>query len=162
MVIVLPLGLLIMAVLFDILTLITGNEIFSAVAYYNIAAGVLGGLLAAVFGVIDWLAIPAGTRAKSIGAVHGLGNVVVVVLFVVSWALRRTTPDHQPSTLALAIGVGALLLGTVTAWLGGELVYRLGMAVDDGANLDAPSSLSKLPASANPESARSPVAGRKS
>jgi hypothetical protein len=36
----------------------------------------------------------------------------------------------------------ALALGTVAAWLGGELVDRLGVGVDDGAHLDAPSSLS--------------------
>jgi hypothetical protein len=30
----------------------------------------------------------------------------------------------------------------VTGWLGGELVDRLGVGVDDGANLNAPSSLS--------------------
>ena len=82
--IVLPLGLLSMAVIFDILKLITGNTTFSVVAYWNIAAGVITGLLAAVFGLLDWLAIPSGTRAKAVGAVHGGGNVVVVLLFAVS------------------------------------------------------------------------------
>src|SRR3954454_15739137 len=43
--------------------------------------GIVGGLIAAVFGLIDWLAIPAGTRAKAIGAWHGGGNVLVVLLF---------------------------------------------------------------------------------
>jgi hypothetical protein len=38
--------------------------------------------------------------------------------------------------------VGAIL-SLLTGWLGGELVDRLGVGVDDGANLDAPSSLSK-------------------
>jgi hypothetical protein len=33
-----------------------------------IAAGIITGLLAAVFGAIDWVAIPAGTRAKGSGA----------------------------------------------------------------------------------------------
>ena len=35
----------------------------------------------------------------------------------------------------------AMLLATVTGWLGGELVDRLGVGVDEGANVDAPSSL---------------------
>jgi hypothetical protein len=39
-----------------------------------------------------------------------------------------------------------LLLGAVAGWLGGELVDRLGVGVDDGAHLDAPSSLSGRPA----------------
>jgi hypothetical protein len=41
------------------------------------------------------------------------------------------------------VGAG---LALVTGWLGGELVDRLGIGVDDGANPDAPSSLSGRPA----------------
>lgn len=37
---------------------------------------------------------------------------------------------------------GSFLLALVTGWLGGELVNRLGVGVDTGAHLDAPSSLS--------------------
>jgi len=77
MLIVFPLGLLATAVIFDILELITGNGDFSIAAAYAIAAGVIGGLVAAVFGLLDWLAIPTGTRARRLGLWHGGGNVVV-------------------------------------------------------------------------------------
>jgi hypothetical protein len=83
-----------------------------------------------VFGLVDWLAIPAGTRAKRIGALHGIGNVVVVVLFAVSWLLRRGQDDNAPSGLALWLGIIAVLLALWTAWAGGELVERLGVGVD--------------------------------
>ncbi len=146
MLIVFPLGLLIMSAIFDILHYLTGNAIFSTVAYYDIAAGVIGGLIAAVFGLLDWLAIPHGTRAKSIGATHGIGNVMVVLLFAFSWLIRNGNSGHQPDIWAFIMSLLAIVIGTGTAWLGGELVYRLGMAVDDGANLDAPSSLSGEPA----------------
>ena len=79
-----PLGLLVTAVRFDIIHMIAGNGYWLELAYWMIAAGVIGGLVAAVFGLIDWLAIPSGTRAKSIGPLHGGGNVVVVALFAVS------------------------------------------------------------------------------
>jgi len=46
---------------------------------------VISGLVAAIFGAIDWLAIPGGTRAKRIGTLHGVGNVVVGAIFAVSW-----------------------------------------------------------------------------
>lgn len=141
MLIVFPLGLFIAAVVCDIIYLINDVSFFPVVSYYNIAGGIIGGLLAAVFGFRDWLAIPAGTRAKRIGLLHGLGNVVLVVLFLISWLIRRGDPNFVPSTLALIFSFAAILLGTLTAWLGGELVYRLDVAVDRGANLDAPSSL---------------------
>jgi len=146
MLIVLPLGLFIMAVLCDFAFILRDRPSFAIVSYWDIAGGIVGGLLAAVFGLIDWVAIPSGTRAKSIGLYHGVGNVVVVVLFAVSWLMRRTAPGHEPSTAATALIVGGLLLGAVTGWLGGELVDRLGVGVDEGAHLDAPSSLSGQPA----------------
>ena len=148
MLIVLPLGLFLMAVASDIGYLTTGREALAIVAYWDILAGVVGGLLAAVFGLIDWLAIPSGTRAKSIGLYHGVGNVVVVVLFAASWMLRRPAVGHAPSTLATVLIVGGIVLGAVTGWMGGELVDRLGVGVDEGAHLDAPSSLSGQPARA--------------
>jgi hypothetical protein len=44
--------------------------------------------------------IPADARAKSIGLLHGLANIVVVVLFAVSWLLRSGA-DWEPTTWAL-------------------------------------------------------------
>ena len=51
---------------------------------WMIAAGIIGGLAATVFGLIDWLAIPSGTRAKAVGMWHGATNVVMVTLFIAS------------------------------------------------------------------------------
>jgi uncharacterized membrane protein len=146
MLIVVPLGLLAVAVIFDILYFITGSTTLAAVALYDIAAGILGGLLAAVFGLRDWLAVPAGTRAKRIGLWHGGGNVLVLVLFALSWWLRRDTPEYAPTALAFGLALAGAGLSLVTGWLGGELIYRLRVSVDDGAYLDASSSLSGKPA----------------
>jgi uncharacterized membrane protein len=146
MLIVLPLGLFIAAVVFDAVYMWRGSLAFGIAAYWNIAAGIVGGLLAAVFGVIDWLAIPSGTRAKRIGLLHGGINVVVVLLFALVWMMRSSGPDPVPTTGVFLVEVAALALGAVAGWLGGELVDRLAVGVDDGAHLDAPSSLSGHPA----------------
>jgi uncharacterized membrane protein len=141
MLIVFPLGLLATAVGFDLVSLIGGNPRWTVMAFYLIGVGVVAGVLAAVAGAIDWWAIPRGTRAKRIGLLHGGGNLVVVALFALSWLLRRPLPA-EPPTGAIVAGLVALGIALVTAWLGGELVERLGVAVDAGAHLDAPSSLS--------------------
>ena len=141
MLIVFPLGLLSTAVLFDVLYLITGEEQLAVFSFWAIAAGVIGGLAAAVFGLIDWLAIPRDTRAKQVGLMHGGGNAVIVVLFALSWLLRLDEPAFLPDLLPFILGVIGAALALFTAWLGGELVYRLGVAVDRNAHLDAPSSL---------------------
>ena len=138
--VVFPLGLLAMGVVFDVLQLITGTDDFTVASYYMIAAGIVTGLLAAVFGAIDFWAIPAGTRARRVGALHGGGNVVVVVLFAVSWLLRGDEPSYVPTGLAFVLGLAGALLATLTGWLGGELVDRLGVGVAPDAHLDAPAS----------------------
>jgi len=145
MLIVFPLGLLATAVLFDIIYLVSDNSLWTVVSYYMVGAGVTGGLAAAVFGWLDWFAIPTGTRAKRVGLWHGAGNVVVLGLFVLSWLLRRENPAVPP-TGAIVAGLVGFVLAAITGWLGGELVDRLGVGVDDGAHLDSPSSLSRLPA----------------
>ena len=142
----LPVGLFIAAVICDILYLITKNTFFPVVSYYNIIIGIIGGLLGAIFGFRDWLAMPHDTRARRIGAMHGIGNVTLVVLFLVSWLLRMLNANFIPSAVALVFSFVGIALGLVTAWLGGEMVYRLGVASDTGANLNAPSSLSRQPA----------------
>jgi uncharacterized membrane protein len=147
MLIVFPLGLLSTAVIFDIVYLVSGNSQWTVVAYYMIGAGIIGGLAAAVFGWLDWVAIPSGTRARRLGLWHGVGNVVVVGLFILSWVLRREIPETPP-TGAIVAALLAVVIALITGWLGGELVDRLGVGVDDGAHLDSPSSLSKLPAGA--------------
>jgi len=141
MLIVFPLGLLAMAVIFDLFTFFTGTLRWTEMAFYMIGAGIVTGLIAAVFGLIDFLAIPSGTRAKRIGALHGVGNVVVVLLFAGSWLLRWPDPA-RPATLAYACSFAGAGLSLMTGWLGGELVDRLGVGVDEGANLNAPSSMS--------------------
>ena len=71
---------------------------------------------------------------------HGVGNVIVVVLFAASWLLRRDNAD-APEMFAIILSAAGAGLATITGWLGGELVDRLSVGVDDGAHLDAPSSL---------------------
>ena len=143
MLIVFPLGLLAMAVVFDLLAIGLGNGYWSEIAYWMIAAGVVTGLLAAPFGTIDWFAIPSGTRAKRIGAVHGVGNVVVGTAVRCQLVDAQRRARQRPRRMALALSFAGGCLALVTGWLGGELVNRLGVGVDDGAHVDAPSSLAR-------------------
>jgi uncharacterized membrane protein len=143
--IVFPLGVLATAVIFDVIYLVTDAPHWAQVSFWMICAGVIAGLVAAPFGIIDWLGIPGGTRAKRVGLLHGAGNVVVVLLFALSWLMRRDNPT-VPDTLALVLSFAGGGLALVTGWLGGELVNRLGIGVYEGANVNAPSSLSGRPA----------------
>jgi uncharacterized membrane protein len=146
--VVFPLGLLATGVVFDAIYLIWGSAQMSSVAYWMITAGIIGGLVAAIPGWIDWFAIPDETRAWYIGLIHGLGNVVVLLLFAGSWWFRGNTagPRADPGMLAHILSFSGAALAGLTGWLGGELVGRLGVGVDDGANLNASNSLTGTPA----------------
>ena len=64
MLVVFPIGLFVSAIVFDIIYFGTGNPRFAFVAYWNIVGGLIGGLLAAVFGLVDFLSIPRNTRSE--------------------------------------------------------------------------------------------------
>ena len=147
--IVFPLGLLVTSVVFDVIHLITDNSLWAVVAFWMIVAGVVGGLAAAPFGTWDWIGIPNGTRAKRIGLLHGVGNVIVILLFAAGLMLRKDN-TAAPEGFAILLSAVGVAVGAVTGWLGGELVTRLSIGVDSGANPDAPSSLSERPARQTP------------
>ena len=144
MLVVFPLGLLATSLFFDIIGLATGNGTWSYVAEYMIGAGVVGGLVAGLFGLIDWTGIPKHTRARTVGTWHGVANLVVMFVFFWSWFLRLPAPQHPP-TNALILSLMGVAIAVVAGWLGGELVDRLGIGVDEGANPNAASSLSDKP-----------------
>src|SRR5437588_8488000 len=150
MLIVFPLGLLPAAVACDIIFLAIGKAHWAHMAYWLIAAGILTGLLAAIFGFADWLALPVGTRAKRIGLWHAIVMDTVVILFAISWWLRHANPD-APTTVAIGLGIVAVGFASLGGWLVGELVYLLSVGVGLNAHVNSPSSLSSRPASDNKE-----------
>jgi uncharacterized membrane protein len=158
--VVFPIGLFAMAVISDIVSLISPDRIFSAVAYYDISGGLIVGFLAALFGWYEWTHIPNDTRAKSVASIHGLGNLILIVLFLISWIIRRGETNFVPSTAALILSFLGIGLGLVTAWLGGELIYRLDIGVDTSANVDAPNSLTMPAPAGRMDMPVVPVTGR--
>jgi len=134
--IVFPLGLLMTSVGFDVAALVTRDSMWAVMAFYLIIVGVAGGVIAALFGLVDYLAIPPGTRARHIGLLHGLSNVIVVVIFSADWYLRRGTPP-SPTLAALLLSGAGLVVAGIAGWWGGELVTRMGVGVADDAGVNA-------------------------
>ena len=152
----LPLGLLPASLVFDIVGLIRGEPKWFEFAFWLLAGGVATGALAAVFGLWDWIAIPLGTRAKRIGLWHTMVMTTMLTLFAISGIIRFGNGIATPGGIPVVLSFIALGSGLLGAWFGGELVARLGVGVDDGAHVDAPSSLSKEPAGVS-DSARTHV-----
>ncbi len=141
--VVFPLGMLALAAGCDVVGLATKQKRWFGTGSTALSAGLVGALAAAPFGLVDWLAIPHNTRAKRVGAAHGIGNLLVTGLFAASWLVRRSSPKKR--SLATSLSVTGMALASVTAWLGGELVDRLGVGVDEPTSFDAPSSIREAP-----------------
>jgi uncharacterized membrane protein len=130
MVVPIAIGGFLLSFVFDIVCLATGAvDPWATVAYYTMIGGIVGALIAAVFGLTDLLSLPAG-NTRHIGLTHMGINLTVVVLYVVNaWLRHGNTADLKlPMLLSL---VGVLLL-IVSGWLGGKMVYEAGVGVSGG------------------------------
>jgi uncharacterized membrane protein len=119
-----PLGLFTMAILFDIGNLLGGPDILGALAYWNIVAGLIGGVLAGLATAIDLVFVRNRTRAKRTGVLLVLINMGVLILFAVILMLRMRTPDRVAGGGLLAVELLSLAAAVFGAWYGGELVNR--------------------------------------
>src|SRR4051794_6380078 len=129
-----PIGAWVGSFVFDIGSHIADEtHVFVAGAYWLIGLGIVGALLAALFGFLDLFAIPTGTRAFRTGLIHMSLNLTVVAIFVVSFLLRRDHLHPRDGTSAglIALSAVALALLAVSGWLGGMLAYRFGVRVAD-------------------------------
>lgn len=123
-----PIAFLVGALATDLAFWGTGDHFWSTASMWLVGAGLVMGALAAVFGLTDFLTI-ARARTGSTGWIHFLGNLVAVVLALVSLLLRIGDPAAAvlPGGLVLSFFIVGILL--VTGWMGGELAYRYKIGV---------------------------------
>ena len=123
----LPIGLWVFALVCDVMHMVSGNTVWQTVATYCVAGGIVGAILAAVPGLIDYLSINESDM-KRIANFHLAVNLGAVVIFAINLWLRFRLPVDSRLPLMLSV-VGVLSIG-VGGWLGGEMVYVKGMAVE--------------------------------
>ncbi len=137
MMVTFPIGAFGLAVTSDVLRGGRRQRSNELIAKRAIDFGLVSAALAIPFGLVDWLAIPEGTRAKRVGLWHAVGNATLFGLFAGSRWFRAKRDLRRAQWLS---GAG-MLLGGLTAWLGGELINRHGVGVYDQLGLDAPQAL---------------------
>jgi uncharacterized membrane protein len=126
-----PIGAWVSSLVLDIASMAQDNAALAEASQWLIAIGVIGALLAAVFGLLDLSTIPRGTKAFSTGVTHMSLNVLAVVLFAIDYwiRLKQTTQSVPTSGFILSL-VGVVLIGA-SGWLGGKLAYHYGVRVAD-------------------------------
>jgi uncharacterized membrane protein/nitrite reductase/ring-hydroxylating ferredoxin subunit len=130
MLVAFPIGLLVTSLIFDLISRWRDLPSLAAAAWYCVIAGLIGGTIAAIPGIIDLFSIiPENSSARSRGYKHGILNGLAIVAFI-SVAAYRGGPSVMPDNTSLILSaVGVCILG-ISGWLGATLVYRNQIGVD--------------------------------
>jgi len=126
-----PIALWIFSLAGDLIYLWRGNPAWGWVAFYALAGGIVGALLAAAFGIIDYFSIK-DRKVSSIAAWHARINVLALLIFAASFYLRTAGGARMVGgglTIPVALSAAGVILITISGWLGGELVFKHGVAV---------------------------------
>jgi len=131
MIVPFPIAFFLAALVSDVVYLSNGRSGFAEASVWLIGAGLAAALLAAVLGLADFLG-DRMVRGMRTAWLHMVGNVLAVAIEAVSLYVRSTQgmeASVAPTGVTLSAVTAVILLGT--GWLGGELVYRHGVGVDD-------------------------------
>jgi uncharacterized membrane protein len=131
-----PIALWIFSLASDLISLFGfGGPVWKDIALYTMVGGIVGGLAAAIPGYIDYRSLSDPVIVR-VARMHMIINVGLIVLFTINAGLRimNGTEAVLPVFLS-ALGVAAL---GVSGWLGGELVYVQGVAVQPDRESPAP------------------------
>lgn len=130
-VVTLPIGAFTASVLFDIGARLgwvdTAGAAFASA--WLLVIGIVGAVLAMVFGVMDLSTIPDKTKASRTAVAHGAVNSVAAAVFAVSAFLRFGNGTDDVPLLAFLLSVAGILVLGVGGWLGGKLAYTYGVRV---------------------------------
>ena len=131
-----PIALWIFSLASDLIYLFGfGGPVWKDIALYTMVGGIVGGVAAALPGYIDYRSLSDPVIVR-VAQMHMIINVALIILFTIEAGLRilNGTEALLPVFLS-ALGVAGL---GVSGWLGGELVYVQGVAVQPDRESPAP------------------------
>jgi uncharacterized membrane protein len=132
MLVAFPIGLLVASYAFDLIHLWKGEELWANLAFYDLAAGLIGAAAAAIPGFIDYVSL-TDEKVLPLAHWHFGVNLALIGVYAIDFWLRTESGQSTLDTFRLApflLSTLGLLLLTLSGWLGGELVYVHGVAVD--------------------------------
>jgi uncharacterized membrane protein len=126
-----PIAFLIGALLTDLAYLGgVGDPFWARASLWLIGGGFVGGVLAAIFGLTDFITIQR-VREHKIAWVHFIGNATVLVLALINWLLRLSSILESVPLWGLVLSIITAAILLITGWAGGELAYRHKIGVID-------------------------------
>ena len=125
-----PIATLVGAFVTDLLFLYFGAPGFANASKWLLAFGIATGLLAAVFGFIDFM---GSDRIRQLGIAlqHMIANVSAVVVAIINLAIRLGDETANVESLGVYLSGVTVLILLFSGWRGGDLVYIHRVGVND-------------------------------
>jgi len=122
-----PLGLWTFSLIADLIYYFGSHDyLWVNVAFYTLFGGLIGAVLAAIPGIIDYFSI-RDRKVASIAAWHARCNLMALLVFGASLYLRTDSGARIVNgslTIPVLLSFLGVLLISVSGWLGGELVFK--------------------------------------
>jgi uncharacterized membrane protein len=118
-----PIAFLTGALLTDIAALALPDPFWARASLLLIGAGLVAGLAAYLFGLIDFLG-SRPIREHTISWLHLGFNTGALLLSAINLALRLANPSDTVSVAGLALSAAVAVALTISGWLGGEMAFR--------------------------------------
>ena len=116
----LPIGLYVSSLISDILSIVTHAPLWIGFSEASIGFGVIGALIAAIFGFVDYFTAPMPADVKATATKHVIVNLIVTLIFIIDFFIRQTNGE---STLGYGLSVIGVILLLIAGYLGGHLSY---------------------------------------
>ncbi len=142
-----PIGAWTMTELLDLLSAARGDDPgLDAASDIALGAGIVAAVAAAVTGLTDWSDV--GGAHRRMGMAHALLNVAGLTMSVASLVMRMGGNGRSRGSARLLSAAGYLTSATA-AYVAGELVYSMGMAVNRDAWVSGPEKYTDLTATSD-------------
>lgn len=140
MLVLIPAGAWITSFVLDIIFLASGATFWFIAAMWVMVIGIAGAVLAALAGFTDLFTLPMTNEPKRTGLEHMWLNLLITVLYIINVAAVRAPVLFSPvrstgvipsdtTAWGFILNIVSILLLVVSGWLGGDMVYRFGIAV---------------------------------
>jgi uncharacterized membrane protein len=120
MLVAFPIGFFGGVLVSDVISIWGDKTFWPVMSLWLIAFGIVGALVAAVFGFTDYFTAPMSEGVKKTATTHMILNLIVVVCYVVAFILRRGDLTSVGGYVATYVGLALLV---TSGWFGGHLVY---------------------------------------
>jgi uncharacterized membrane protein len=130
----LPIGCWIAALILDLTFMANHNPLVAASSFSCILLGLIGALIAAPVGLMDYAEINPHLLAKKLATTHLVLNMVVFTFYAMNLLSRYLQNRGFPTEVTgieLSLSIFSILILAVSGYIGGLLVFEFGIGLEN-------------------------------